>query len=129
MNKQRREKSRLDQGLPSTMTTRRAAKLEAVGFEWATPRGQIHWDQRFRELLDFFAQHGHCLVPTKSPSHRALGRWVSSQRARYKDFQAGKLRASEESIVLHRIALLNEIGFVWDLKKPREEASVPMIPI
>lgn len=44
----------------TSMTRRRTDLLEKVGFEWAKPKGQAAWDQKFQELLDYKEVHGDC---------------------------------------------------------------------
>jgi Helicase associated domain len=39
--------------------------LNAVGFVWAQPKGQVLWNERFAQLQAYHAVHGHCNVPTK----------------------------------------------------------------
>ena len=59
------------------------------------------WNSRFKELLDYRAEHGDCNVPH---GQGRLGYWVSWQRQRR---NKGKL--SRE-----RIVRLDDVGFDWD---------------
>ena len=55
-------------------------------------RNTKEWDNRFAELLRYKSIHGNCDVPLKSEGDfKSLGRWVSSQRKKYKEFHAGEL--------------------------------------
>lgn len=66
-------------------------------------------------------------VPTKNKQNRALGRWVSTQRANYKRLQQGnppKQRRTDWEEAKRRIRRLNGIGFAWSLLpacSPHEE--------
>ena len=65
------------------------------------------WADRVRELIKYRNDHGHCNVPQRQSS---LGSWVHKQRTKYKELDAGKY----SSMTLHRVKILNDIGFVWD---------------
>ena len=59
----------------------RVPTLEAVGFEWKPQKS--HWEERFKELIDYKQKFGHVNVPcnnSKTNEYRALGRWVASMR-------------------------------------------------
>lgn len=91
----------------------RIARLEAIGFVWAsTRRAEVKvgeesvseaWKHRFEELRAYKQQHGDCDVPSKWDQDEPLANWVSMQRQLRK---AGKLAPG-------RAALLEEIGFSW----------------
>lgn len=34
--------------------------LQDVGFEWAKPKGDVLWNERYEELQQFYAREGHC---------------------------------------------------------------------
>ena len=87
----------------------RLAKLEAMGFAWASDQRPGEdglsgvWQVRFDELAQYRKEHGNCNVPANWKANRALGRWVSQQRQLKK---RGELHSTRER-------MLNEIGFVW----------------
>jgi hypothetical protein len=55
-------------------------------------------------------------VPTKYRGNKALGRWVSTQRAYYKRFESGEVTDPEEMEEgQRRIRLLNELCFTWSM--------------
>ena len=66
------------------------------------------WNARFKELLEYKAEHGDCDVPA---SQGKLGNWVRVQRKTY----------MANSLTQDRIDRLNSIDFSWSLK----EAEVP----
>ncbi|EJK65774.1 hypothetical protein THAOC_13335, partial [Thalassiosira oceanica] len=69
-----------DRALPTSASSRcpktRAISGRAVPMPQGNPRDQ-NWNDMYRELKDFEAEHRHCNVPQ---SQGSLGRWVSKQR-------------------------------------------------
>ncbi|GFH60152.1 hypothetical protein CTEN210_16628 [Chaetoceros tenuissimus] len=63
----------------------------------------IAWNERYRELTDFFHENGHSDVPY-SFENKKLSRWVTNQRQHLK---CGKI--SQE-----RIDLLEQLDFTWN---------------
>ncbi|CAJ1943337.1 unnamed protein product [Cylindrotheca closterium] len=74
------------------------------------------WIDKFQELIQFKASHGHCLVPHTFDENPALSRWVKRQRYQYKMFL--KLNqhdsAATSTMTEGRVRMLENIGFVWD---------------
>lgn len=70
---------------------------------------QHQWEDMFRRLMLYKAQHGDCLVPNRYSNDRQLGAWVSTQR---RNFGKGVLAAA-------RKARLDAMGFVWKTSDPR----------
>ncbi|KAL7449292.1 hypothetical protein ACHAWC_001363, partial [Mediolabrus comicus] len=78
--------------------------LNEIGFDWGTEIGpNTPWMDRYDELEEYKEKHGHTIVKQRSGP---LGRWVDNQRQLRRE---GKL--SDE-----KIQLLNEIGFVWNVR-------------
>lgn len=71
---------------------------------------QALWRKRYLQLAEYHSAHGHTNVPQRHPENPELGRWVKDQRAFRRN---GKL--SDE-----RIALLDELEFVWKIKRPED---------
>ena len=72
------------------------------------------WEERFSDLLDFKAQHGHCNVPrVKAPDgpYKSLGRWVNKMRGHYKQHLHGE---ASGPLTVERIQMMEEAGFQWD---------------
>lgn len=68
----------------------RVRQLEALGIEWnltLTERDRT-WEQKFRELLEFRLQHGHCAVPPNWKLNPSLAAWLNKQQEKIK---AGEL--------------------------------------
>lgn len=73
-------------------------------------RMQAIWDDRYKELVAYQEETGHCSVPTNCKSHLELSRWVKRQRHGYKLQQHG----TTSPLTRYRIHKLQQIGFVWD---------------
>lgn len=117
VKEQRRHFTLMKQGKTSHMTKERAIELEAVVFCWDTH--EAIWLERLRELADFKATHGSCVVPTNFPENPKLGTWVHHQRRQYKLFKDG----NPSHITQERIRALERLGFVWN---PRNRSHAAM---
>jgi len=95
-------------GEKSTMSKERIKLLEEIGFDWS-PRA-TNWNLRVRELKEYKKQNGNCLVPIQYDKNPKLGRWVSTQRKFYKQYQNG----DTARITKERIKQLDDIGFAWN---------------
>jgi hypothetical protein len=91
---------------PTLMTAEYIRALDGIGFDWGTDWASI-WSERFRELCEFKAQFGHCLVPIKYSVNPKLGNWITTQRSNYKSHQEGKSSCLTEE----RIRALDSVGF------------------
>lgn len=67
------------------------------------------WSERLKELLEYKAEYGDCLVPQKFVHNQQLGSWVNKQRVEYKLMQEGK----RSSMTQERVEILERVGFVW----------------
>ena len=70
------------------------------------------WNKNFKELLNYKKQYGDCLVPYKYANNPSLYLWVKRQRYQHSLFLNG---TKESSMSPHRIKMLENIGFVWDV--------------
>lgn len=113
VNKQRMEYKLLQDGEKSSMTPERLSALRSIGFVWAKRKGQATWDAKFKQLQEYKAIHGDCLIPTKYSKDPALGRWVSTQREQYRLWKSGDARSKMTETKIH---LLESVGFVWRLQ-------------
>jgi len=57
-------------------------------------------------------EFGNAHVWTKFAKNSALGKWVSLQRANYRNFRNINISCDKTR---HRIRLLNKIGFEWSI--------------
>ena len=94
-----------------TLSQDKVGVLDSIGFNWGTKKGQRAWEIRFAQLEQYKEENGHCNVPTKYEANPALGRWVSSQRSKYKKKQEGQ----EGTIEDDQVKRLEEIGFSWKM--------------
>ena len=78
------------------LTEERIQKLDSLGLE----DKYLPWDERFNQLAEFHAQHGHCKVPMEQKS---LNKWVAKQRY---------LRRGDK-LTEERIQKLDSLGFGW----------------
>jgi len=117
------EKKFYDDGMRSSMTPARIRALESINFTWAKRKGEHSWLQKYNELLEYKKEFGHVDVPTKYVENKALGRWVSTQRAQYKFLQTGK----KSQLTEERLRKLKAVGFVFDLMSSTSQVE-PRLP-
>ena len=77
----------------------RIDRLSSIGFKWVLVE-KVPWEIRFKELVEYKANHGDCNVPQ---SQGKLGKWVDRQRSNHKD----------GTLPQDRINRLNGMGFDW----------------
>jgi hypothetical protein len=94
----------------SKINPQRRRALDSIGFVWQvqvrqpSPKLEDKWNEKFRLLQEYHAEHGDCLVPKDYmtvDSKIMLGTWVIHQRA---TSAAGKLRKD-------RLIQLESLGF------------------
>lgn len=68
------------------------------------------WEARFKELLAYIEEHGHCQVAQREGG---LGKWVKNQR--YK-----KQKGTVPEDLVRR---LEAVGFTWTCERPKSEQS------
>ena len=103
---QRTEHSKRRDGLPSSLTDERRARLEALGFCW-----DVHealWRRRFAELERFKEDYGHCNVPMSCGS---LGDWVLKVRTNYNRIRRNQPPVHPSLLTDERVDDLIRIGF------------------
>ena len=92
------------------LTDERIQKLESIGMRWESVR-DIAWEKNYAAAKAYFEEHGELLVNVSVNQYRgvALGRWIAQIRSyRKSNIQSAYLTPE-------RIALLDEIGMVWDV--------------
>ena len=112
-----------EETLSGILPRNRRVALEDVGFcismfdELPRARSVINrratWEERYKELKEYKAEYGHCVVPK---NYGPLGSWVRAQRHSLKDddyeaFEDGGQLSRE------RVEKLDELEFVWDVHK------------
>eukprot|EP00553_Chaetoceros_curvisetus_P002123 CAMPEP_0204625150 /NCGR_PEP_ID=MMETSP0717-20131115/10898_1 /ASSEMBLY_ACC=CAM_ASM_000666 /TAXON_ID=230516 /ORGANISM="Chaetoceros curvisetus" /LENGTH=407 /DNA_ID=CAMNT_0051640773 /DNA_START=42 /DNA_END=1265 /DNA_ORIENTATION=+ len=101
----------------STMTQERVDILNDEGFIWDSH--DIVWRERYNQLVEYKAKHGHTRVPSYCQENPQLASWVKCQRRQYKLFWEGK----RSSMSAERTELLESIGFTWEVKKQRSSSD------
>ena len=86
--------------------------FDATTFEAADDEKTCHsrWRDFFRQLCEYKAQFGNCIVPRKYAASPKLGQWLSKQRSTYRKHQERRRTSMPEE----RIRELESIGFVWE---------------
>ena len=84
----------------------RATIIDSATDSGGSPRSEIEWERKYKELLAYKSENGTCDVPT---NHPILGRWVKRQRSKYKHFDL--CSQSEEGRHYRRYLRLKAIGF------------------
>lgn len=124
--------------LHKRLTRERKDRLDAIGFVWSLRNKRIddHWDEMFRQLVQYKEMHGDCLVPSRYEENLKLGKWVETQRYEYTKLQraayesppfadeadaelslaAAKARATNPRLTEERLRRLEAIGFEWKVK-------------
>jgi hypothetical protein len=88
-----------------TVSEARRLRLDELGFVWDP--SEADWEEGFRYLTVYKEREGHCRIPQSHKENSfPLGRWVANQRQ-------SKARASQE-----RIQRLDQLGFVWKVRRP-----------
>jgi hypothetical protein len=133
-----------DNGVVAPHVVRRRQLLESIGFLWrirelgrqvdpntmhasAQDRFNARWYAMYERLKEYKAEYGHCRVPylyncsatgddDGDDENRVvrLGNWVAQQRV---------VGTTDRLVTEHRRQLLDELGFVWNTKKPEVSRS------
>uniref|UniRef100_A0A7S3P091 Helicase-associated domain-containing protein n=1 Tax=Amphora coffeiformis TaxID=265554 RepID=A0A7S3P091_9STRA len=123
---------------PKRLTKERKEKLDAIGFVWSLRNKRIddHWDEMFRQLIEYKEKHGDCLVPSRYETNLKLGKWVETQRYEYTKLKraeanpnekpeemnqeetklGGKPRVTNARLTEERLRRLESIGFEWKVR-------------
>jgi len=114
--KRQREFMRLQErkvvGVGCSLSMYRYNKLVSLGLQSTLGKG-LHtsqWEQRYKELLSFYTENGHCDVLT---TRKGLGRWVCTQRSVFAKKSEDDMNVVEKS----RYRKLREIGFSFQVGK------------
>ena len=100
-------------GQHSSLTDEREFALEQLGFVWDSHK--VAWEEKYNELCQYKAIHGHCNVPSNDLANPSLAIWVKCQRRQYKIYWSGDVRRS--TMNPERISKLRGLGFVWNPRK------------
>ena len=108
MSKSDAEREQLNSTDAWSLNAERIELLTKLGFEFQLSE-VVPWELRFNELVEFKDFHGHCKVPRGYKENIKLSEWVHMQRKNY--------RKKLPSIMGERCDKLNDLGFLWDIKK------------
>jgi hypothetical protein len=111
-----KQKQLMDDGKECGLGLEQIRRLRSIGFIFqAPPTGQLPFDQRLQQLMEFKAKEGHCNVPQNcSGCPKGLPNFVQDQRKYYRQRQTGK----KNSLTQERIDQLNALAFPWSLRDP-----------
>lgn len=107
--------SMLKEKIPNPMVLDRMNKLDELGFNFTVHSDK--WMDHWMLLKEYKEKHGHCQVPTHYVENPRLGRWTHTQRHQRRLQQRGKKSCTTPE----RIALLDELGFSWEVRAPVEQ--------
>jgi hypothetical protein len=113
-------KSIKEGGIPLSYKLSKAdmKRLENAGFELNLCK-KFNFDERFKDLMAFKAEFGHCNVPQTPSSnnkYRSLGKWCSDIRRSYKDIQEGGI-PRKYKLSKADMKRLENAGFEWNVCK------------
>jgi len=115
----------------------RVERLKDVGLEPSIGKGSFgkrngllltsqnskDWKNQFANLLRYRDIHGNCDVPTQSDAEfKSLGRWVSSQRKKYREFIQHQQGGSKD--LYERFKRLDEVGFKFSIGSGRSQRKM-----
>lgn len=104
VQKQRQNHKSMMENESSNIIKEREEKLEKIGFVWKIQ--DKSWGQKYKELVKFKKQHGHCNVPRHSHT-KELGLWVMTQRKYYEQKASGQ----NSFMTKYQMKRLREIDF------------------
>jgi len=91
----------------------RITKLLEINFDFHTqsrhPKQKETWLVRFHDLIQFYQENGHCMVPYKYPKNQSLAYWVNNQRRVYKNAKVG----TDPEQTYARWKTLDRMNFRW----------------
>ena len=97
----------------------RIEKLERLGFTWSRTESLMQVWYEYLELLRRYKEReGHCLVEVRHTEDGFnLGSWVSN------------LRTRRQQLNDHQINALNDLGFVWDVRRHLFEVGLDHLKV
>ncbi|MBF0359325.1 MAG: helicase associated domain-containing protein, partial [Magnetococcales bacterium] len=98
-------KSQRREWIMGSLDSERKARLEEAGFIWNLE--EAAWEEQFANLKNYYQQEGHFNLPPNLKNYPDLPAWVKKQRSLY----------SKKTLAKKRVAHLEEIGFIWNVKE------------
>lgn len=92
------------------LTDTQISKLEKIGMRWDSFR-DLAWEKHYAAAKVYYAEHGNLLVNVsdKNICGVALGSWLAQLRT----YRKSKIQCAY--LTAERIAMLDQIGMVWDV--------------
>ena len=102
--------------------------LEDIGIQWDTVR-EIEWKMYYRLVKSYYDKYGNINIPFNFKKYDIrLGQWIHRQRVAYSAKVSGdKKLIRQNKITDEEIALLNQLGMVWDSNEINKMNSIPEI--
>jgi hypothetical protein len=104
------------------LTNEQIELLDKVSFNWnpentgSTPDDDT-WFEMFQQLEKYKDDYGDSNVSQLNKDYKRLGRWVNDQRLNY----------SKGKLLEHRKELLEELGFIWNIKDNEFDLKVKLL--
>jgi len=102
----------------NTISSRRVLAVAAASRVNKTrSKGQKTFDERFKDLMAFKAEIGHCNVlhtRSRNNKHTSLGKWCSDMRQSYKAIKEGG-KPKYYKLSKADMKRLENAGFQWNL--------------
>lgn len=107
------------------LTSEQIQRLEEIGMIWDV--FDARWNVMYQHAQEYYRIHQMLNVPCNyiTDTGARLGQWIARQRQNYKNFMTGKRGGGKGTITLERIALLNELGMIWDGMECISRTSFP----
>ena len=112
-------------GKRGQLTEEQIRRLEEIGMIWDAPAEQ--WQRMYQLAREYYQIHQMLNIPCNyvTETGERLGSWIVRQRRCYKNYLAGRSGGGIGAITPERIALLNEIGMIWDGTQLTARTSFP----
>jgi len=86
-------------------------RLEEIGFQWQVPEPEGGFETRYRELIAFKEEFGHCNVPLRCQDYPSLRTWCREMKKAYLYYDIRKgIQITTCNLSQSRIERLEEIG-------------------
>ena len=113
----------------NTGASRRVSAVAAATLVHKRRKDRKTFDERFKDLMAFKAEFGHCNVPqtkSKNKKYYSLGRWCNSVRMSYKSIKEGGM-PRHYKLSKADMKRLENAGFEWNLCKTFDERFKDLI--
>lgn len=101
-------------GKRGSLTPEQVRQLEAIGMVWEPV--EVQWLEMYRRAQEYHRVHHMLNIPCGyvTDDGARLGQWIARQRKAYKNYLSGRRGSHQTFITPQRIALLNDLGMIWD---------------